>query len=337
MKYQLIKFIGLSLTCLLFLTNPLMAQTKYQQSIDSAMHFYDTKQYAKAGAYFAKAAKLNGDRDTQNNRYNAACSWSLANQPDLAFKELDHILSGKGMIKGWDDPTDFHNMLVKDADFTNLKKDKRWEKMIEATVKRKTLFENNLDQKLASELAIIRKEDQSLRLRLDTIRKDKGLNSDEEKELWKKINHSDSNNLARIQILLDQKGWLAPEQVGFMGSQTIFLVIQHAKLAVQQKYLPMMRAAVKKGSALPNDLALLEDRVAMREGKNQIYGSQITTDKETKKYFLYPVIDPDHLDDRRATVGLEPIANYLKSFNLTWDLETYKKELPALEAKVKKR
>jgi hypothetical protein len=337
MKHLLLKFSGLTFIGVLLLTNSLMAQTKYQQSIDSAMHFYDTKQYAKAGAYFAKAAQINGDRDTQNNRYNAACSWSLANQPDLAFKELDNILLGKGMIKGWNDPTDFHNMLLKDADFTNLKKDKRWEKIVEASAKRKTLFETNLDQKLAAELALIRKEDQGLRLRLDTIRKEKGVSSDEEKELWKKINHSDSINLAKIVTLLDQKGWLAPEQVGYMGSQTIFLVIQHAGLAVQQKYLPMMRVAVKKGSALPNDLALLEDRVAMREGKSQIYGSQITADKETKKYYLYPVIDPDHLDDRRATVGLEPIANYLKNFNLTWDLEAYKKELPALEAKAKKK
>ncbi|KQC01041.1 DUF6624 domain-containing protein [Pedobacter sp. Hv1] len=337
MKYLMLKFSGLTFICLLLLTNSLVAQTKYQQSIDSAMHFYDSKEYAKAGAYFAKAAKINNNRDTQTNRYNAACSWSLANQPDLAFKELDHILLGKGMIRGWDDPTEFHNMLLKDADFANLKKDKRWEKVIAASAKRKTLFETNVDQKLVAELATVRKEDQGLRLKLDTIRKDKGPNSVEEKDLWKKINHSDSINLAKIETLLDQKGWLAPEQVGYVGSQTIFLVIQHANLAVQQKYLPMMRAAVKKGSAMPNDLALLEDRVAMREGKSQIYGSQITIDKETKKYYLYPVIDPDHLDDRRATVGLEPIANYLKSFSLNWDLETYKKELPALEAKVKKK
>lgn len=337
MKYLMLKFSGLTFIGLLLLTNSLVAQTKYQQSIDSAMNFYNAKQYAKAGAYFAKATKINGNVDLQNNRYNAACSWALANQPDLAFKELNHILSGKGMIRGWDDPTEFHNMLIKDSDFTNIKKDKRWEKIIAESTKRKTLFETKVDQKLANELAIIRKEDQGLRLKLDTIRKEKGPNSDEEKALWKKINSSDSINLAKITKLIDQKGWLSPEQVGYLGNQTIFLVIQHAGLVVQQKYLPMMRQAVQKGSALPRDLALLEDRVAMREGRNQIYGSQTGIDKETKTYYLYPVIDPDHLDDRRATVGLEPIANYLKNFNLPWDLATYKKGLPALEAKVKKR
>lgn len=332
----LIKSLSLASVALLLTSNLLFAQ-KYHQLVDSAMNFYTAKQYAKAGAYFAKATQLNGNRELQSNRYNAACSWALANQPNLAFKELNDILTGKGMIRSWDDPIEFHEMLIKDTDFNSLKSDKRWAQVVALSLKRKTLFERKIDKALAVELAGIRNDDQALRLKLDTLRKEKGANSLDEKELWKKINTCDSVNLAKILMLIDQKGWLAPEQVGFLGNQTIFLVIQHANLKVQQKYLPIMRLAVKQGKALAKDLALLEDRVAMREGKSQLYGSQTTIDKETKAFFLYPVIDPDHLDDRRATVGLEPIANYLKNFNISWNLAAYKKDLPMLEAKVKKK
>lgn len=335
-KYFTFKLTALTLVSLFF-SLPLFAQTTYHQLIDSAMQAYQHKAYQQAGDYFAKAVQRNGGVDLQQNRYNAACSWALANQPTKAFDELNRILSGSGMIKGWDDPTEFHNMMIKDTDFNGLKNDKRWAKLIETSTKRKNLFETKLDKNLVLELAAIKKDDQGLRLQLDKIRKDKGLNSAEEKELWKQINTLDSINLAKVSTLIDQKGWLSPEQVGFVGNQTLFLVIQHANLTVQQKYLPIMRTAVKKGNALAKDLALLEDRVAMREGKNQIYGSQAGIDKETKSYYLYPVIDPDNLDARRATVGLEPIANYLKNFNLSWDLATYKKELPTLEAKVKKK
>ena len=68
------------------------------------------------------------------------------------------------------------------------------------------------------------------------------------------------------------------------------MVIQHADLKTQQKYLPIMRDAVSKGKANVGSLALLEDRVALGMGKSQIYGSQIMQDATGK--YLQPLIDP---------------------------------------------
>ena len=66
-----------------------------------------------------------------------------------------------------------------------------------------------------------------------------------------------------------------------------------------------------KGKAEPVNLAYLEDRIRMRQGKPQCYGSQIVPDKETGAWVLYPVEDPVNLDKRRAAVGLGPIQDYL--------------------------
>jgi hypothetical protein len=107
-------------------------------------------------------------------------------------------------------------------------------------------------------------------------------------------------------------------------------VIQHADIATQQKYLPMMREAVKKGNARPSSLALLEDRVLLRTGKNQIYGSQIGTDPKTNLNYVLPLDDPENVDKRRAEVELQPLADYISHWNLTWDVEAYKKQLPDL-------
>jgi hypothetical protein len=119
--------------------------------------------------------------------------------------------------------------------------------------------------------------------------------------------------------------------VGAQANQTLFLVIQHSDLKYQQKYLPMMREAVKKGNAKASSLALLEDRVALREGRKQIYGSQTSMNTTTRKINISPMIDPDNVDKRRAEAGLGTMAEYAAKLGIVWDLETYKKELPEIQ------
>jgi hypothetical protein len=102
-------------------------------------------------------------------------------------------------------------------------------------------------------------------------------------------------------------------------------------LETQKKYLPMMKDAVIKGNANPVSLALLIDRIEIREGRKQIYGSQIGTNPDNKTQYVLPLIDPDHVDERRKEVGLGLMSDYVKNWNLIWDVEKYKSELPELE------
>ena len=81
-----------------------------------------------------------------------------------------------------------------------------------------------------------------------------------------------------------------------------------------------MREAVKKGNARSSSLALLEDRVSLRKGGKQIYGSQIGRDQGTGDHYVLPLEDPENVDKRRAEVGLGPIANYISNWNITWDV-----------------
>jgi hypothetical protein len=97
----------------------------------------------------------------------------------------------------------------------------------------------------------------------------------------------------------------------------------------------MMREAVKNGKAAGSSLALLEDRVALGQGKRQIYGSQISRDPETQEYYISPLEDPDNVDKRRAEVGLGPLSEYVIHWQIKWDVEKYKKDLPKLEEKGK--
>lgn len=186
------------------------------------------------------------------------------------------------------------------------------------------------DQALADRLLAILDEDQKYRLRIDEVEKKHGRDAKEMRELWDTIRQKDAANLAQVKEILDQRGWVGPEVVGRRANGALFLVIQHSDPATQQKYLPMMREAVKNGKAAPSSLALLEDRVALGEGRWQVYGSQIGRDNATGKYFVRPLEDPDRVDERRASVGLGPLADYVKRWDITWDVEAFKNQ--ALQA-----
>jgi hypothetical protein len=59
----------------------------------------------------------------------------------------------------------------------------------------------------------------------------------------------------------------------------------------------------------PRHLAYLDDRIRVREGLPQRYGTQLQ--KRADGWEPLPVEDPEALDARRQAVGLEPITEYL--------------------------
>lgn len=168
--------------------------------------------------------------------------------------------------------------------------------------------------------------DQEGRRQIADVEKQHGRDSAEMRALWARIDKADEANLARVTTILDRHGWLGADLIGRRANDTLFLVIQHSELPTQQRYLPMMRAAVQQGKAQASSLALLQDRVALGEGRLQRYGSQIARDEATGRYYVSPLEDPANVDARRATVGLQPLAEYVKTWQITWDPATYVRE-----------
>lgn len=190
--------------------------------------------------------------------------------------------------------------------------------------------EEDRHAEVRAELLALLEADQAGRQRLEAVERTHGRDSAEMQQLWAEIDATDAANVVKLEALLARHGWLGPQEVGARASSAYFYVIQHADLAVQRKYLPLMRAAVETGRAAGSTLALLEDRVALREGRPQTYGSQIGYDEATETYYVLPLLDPDHVDERRAAVGLPPLADYVKQWKIVWDLAAYKRALPTL-------
>jgi hypothetical protein len=169
---------------------------------------------------------------------------------------------------------------------------------------------------IQAELETMYKSDQTLRgdfTKMLTEARAKGVEVDRaaREAIWKKINEQDRSNQKRVAEIVDTHGWPANSKVGAQAATAAFLIVQHAELDYQQKYIDKMREAVAAGEAAKQQLALLEDRVLMRQGKPQRYGSQVDNRNGVG---LHPVEDPDNLDKRRATMGLGPVCEYLAHF-----------------------
>lgn len=292
----------------------------YKELIKEAYSFYHSKDFIKSENYFEKAFKF--DQKNSIDLYNAACAAALANIKGNAFKWLNlSIENGYANI--------YH--LKIDADFDNLRSDKAWNSIIEKLQKKVDMVEANYDKPLQQQLISIFNDDQIIRREFIDAEKKYGDEGKVVDSLGKIMNYQDSLNLIKVEKILNERGWVGKDIIGQQANQTLFLVIQHSDLKVQQRYLPMMRDAVKVGNADAGSLALLEDRIALREGKKQIYGSQIGTHPTTKKQYILPLEDPENVDVRRGKVGLGSLADYVRYWNIIWNVESYKKDLPELE------
>lgn len=297
--------------------------TEYLKLVKKADSLYNAKYFKLSANKYTEAFRANKWNGLLKDRYNAACSWALSTISDSAFFHLQKIVV--------DEKYENYNQIISDPDLVMLHKDKRWNILIEKIKINKLDTESKLNKTLIAKLDSIYKDDKEYRNQLDNIDKKYGWQSNEMKNHLKKINKKDSINLKKVINILDEYGWLGPDEIGLQGNSTLFLVIQHSNQEIQEKYLPMMREAVKNGKAKASSLALLEDRVALRQGKRQIYGSQISRSPKTMKYFVSPLNDPDNVDKRRSNVGLCPIAEYVRYWQINWNIEQYKKELPLIE------
>ena len=139
------------------------------------------------------------------------------------------------------------------------------------------------------------------------------------KILIARMTEVDRRNMARLAEIIDQFGWPGRSLVGDKASEASFLILQHSTVDNQRRYFPLLKAAADRGDARRDQAAMMEDRMLLAEGKKQIYGTQLRSGPDTQgRWVLQPIDDEANVDARRATVGLPPLAEYLKAFGLEY-------------------
>ncbi|MEL7222134.1 MAG: DUF6624 domain-containing protein [Bacteroidota bacterium] len=261
-------------------------------------------EYTDCLAYYRAAFKIKQTSYLSTMRA-AACAHS-AGEDNLRDQYLDHAfeLSPDGSKSTFADYEEFR--YLDDSAFAG---------MIETRFR--AAFPN-YNEELAAKLAEVGRLDQEQRQQMRAVSEEHGWESPQMDSLWKIQSYSDSINTIYITGLIDEMGYPGRSIVGNEAS-TAFLVIQHADLAIQEKYLPILREAADAGEMRWSSLALLIDRIEVRNERPQIYGSQVGRDEETGEYYFGLIKNPHQIDSTRAEVGLGPIQEYADRWGFTFD------------------
>jgi hypothetical protein len=284
----------------------------YFEFIKKGDSLYVEKEYLQSALTYSEAFKSNKGMGLGKDLYKSACSWALANYPDSSFRKLDKLSNGTFLE---------YNQVVSNADLIPLYNDIRWQLLLNKIKVAGTSVENY--GQIRNQLDSIYNSDQKYRKNIQDFIQNNESNPKKIDSVLQEMSFQDQINFKKVEKILDTYGWIGSQEIGEKANSALFLVIQHADLPVQEKYLPILKNAVKNNKALPADLALLEDRIAIGSGKKQIYGSQVGKDSITKKFYLLPLDDPENVDSRRLSVGLPILSEYLQGFGIKWDLKEY--------------
>jgi len=276
------------------------------EKYDSCMHYYDVAFKIKQTSYLSTMRA-------------AACGFSALNV-DYVEREL-----GKAFELNWGGAKQvFDNY----PEFNYLKASAFEDMVINAH--EDAAIASGADLELMEEFETIRFEDQRYRQQMREVGEKYGRQSTQMDSLWTLQNHADSLNTLRIIEVIEERGYPGKSIVGPGMASTAFLVIQHADLEIQEKYLKTITDAADAGEVNWSSVALLVDRINTRNERPQIYGSQVSSDRETGESFFFEIAEPYKVDSIRATVGLGPLSEYAKFFNFEWDpdkhIERYSKK-----------
>lgn len=178
----------------------------------------------------------------------------------------------------------------------------------------------DLNKTLRDELLLMRDADQRARRECA-----QGNAEEQIKCLIKTAETIDRPNTARLAEIFAREGFPTVKMVGKEGVDAFMLLLQHATdERLREKCLKPISKAFARGEIAAPEYANFVDRLRVRQGKPQIYGSNF--DIRDGKLVMSKTRDLKNLDRRRQKIGLPPLAEYVKMLKDFYKLEV---ELPA--------
>lgn len=155
---------------------------------------------------------------------------------------------------------------------------------------------------------IIELKDADLALR-DRLVQNGQLSEGYNKEMEKLHNR----NAELLNEIIDQIGYPTIDKVGKEANEATWLIIQHSigQPNFMKRCLKLLETSVAQNKANPKNLAYLSDRIAVFEGKPQLYGTQFDWDQNGK--LSSNLCDNiTKVNQRRKLIGLNTIEEQTK-------------------------
>ena len=124
---------------------------------------------------------------------------------------------------------------------------------------------------LDSLLLALRDRDQAVRREVLRLSQQSPSPVDSLLSAYARMQEVDAGNQRMVAGLLEE-GW--PEEISDEAGEALWLVIDHADLEMQRRFMPLVEEQVKAGRLSKSSYATLLDRMLMRENRPQRYGTQ---------------------------------------------------------------
>ena len=278
------------------------------------------KQYLPAAQAYSAAFKSFGWKGYSPHRYSAAQSWALAGAADSAFFNLERIATKANF-------SDFKT-LEQDTAFAGLRQDARWPELLRTVKKNSGVDEATFDAQLVQYIDSLATEDQRWRHLNRELGNSPKADPARQAQAIEMMRQTDSLNYGALTRIVDRYGFPGYDLLGNDGSNHFWLLVQHQDRHpdFQERVLKLMEVAVKQDKASAKDYAYLVDRVAVNTGKLQVYGTQMTLNADRSSFEPKPCVDPERLDERRASVGLGTMASYIDIMNHNYSGQLKRKD-----------
>ena len=130
-------------------------------------------------------------------------------------------------------------------------------------------------------------------------------------------------NAARLRTIIATHGWPTERLVGVDGAKAAHRIAQHSinHPELMRECRRLLDEASLKGEVPRWQFAYIDDRIRVFEGLPQRYGTQWRGGPNGLE--PYPIEDADHVDERRAELGLPSLADLHVSdpAEPSWDAE----------------
>jgi len=148
---------------------------------------------------------------------------------------------------------------------------------------------------------IVDSDQEMRRILIDSI----GIDSPDAAPYINQLIDIDAANQEKIVLILNKYGWIEQSKVGTKAAQAFFYTIQHADTGLMRTWFPEFKRLADMGEADKVECAMMEDRLLMRSGKKQIYGTQAAVFRADRKVAIWPIEDAKNVNERRLKLGFE--------------------------------
>jgi hypothetical protein len=124
-----------------------------------------------------------------------------------------------------------------------------------------------------------------------------------------KMRDADARTGPAVRAIFRESGVPTQSAVGPEAARQFVVMVQHQSPDLRRAVLPKLRENVDRGEADPAEYAMMFDRARVDEGKPQRYGANFSCQPDGR-LAPSPIEDVEHVDARRAEIGLLPMRLY---------------------------